>query len=75
MPKNKTIEQGVRTLSAVIESGVIPAGVIRATRSLSNDPVYNLTCYLMADYGIVMDGMGEQDWKNEAKTILKILKK
>ena len=75
MPKNKSIEQGVRTLSAVMESGVSPARLIKATRSLSNDPAYNLTCFLMADYGPMMAGMQEQDWKNEVKTILKIVKK
>jgi len=75
MPKNKTISEGVRTLREIVNSDYSPTKFIKATRSLSSDPAYNLTCFLMADYGAVMEGMGEKDWKNEAKTILKIVKK
>ena len=72
MAKKKSIKEGVEIIHRLIEQGANPAKIIKAIRLLSSDPVYNLICFLISDYGDVMTGMTEQDWKIEAETILKI---
>lgn len=74
MAKQKSIKEGVEIMNRSIEENMNPVKTINTARRLSSDPVYNLTCFLMADYGVAMKGMSEQDWKREAKIILKIVK-
>lgn len=75
MAKKKSVKEGVDTVNDILQNTLSNAVAIKSIRLLSPDATYNLTCFLMANYGDVMTGLGESDWKEEAKIILKIVAK
>ena len=53
----------------------ITSAVIRASKKLSKDPIFNLAAYMRWNYGGCLRGETDADWLENAKNIRKFFKK